>query len=98
MAPAHRSGLATSTFYTFADVGAGIGPLLCGLLVPVAGYSGMYITVAAVAAGCLVLYYSLYGRHANKDCRYAFETLPIVPLDRARAAFLGVFGAIGMGR
>jgi len=69
VAPAHRSGLATSTFYTFADVGAGIGPLLCGLLVPITGYSGMYIAVAAVAAGCLVLYYSLYGRHANKDCK-----------------------------
>ncbi|MBN1631497.1 MAG: MFS transporter [Thermoleophilia bacterium] len=61
----HRLGLATSTYYTFADVGAGVGPLLCGLLIPLTGYRGMYIVVAAVAAGCLVLYYALYGRHAD---------------------------------
>lgn len=64
VSPPHRMGLATSTFYTFADVGAGIGPLLCGLLIPLTGYRGMYVVVAAVAAGCLVLYYALYGRRA----------------------------------
>ena len=63
----HRMGLATSTYYTFADVGAGIGPLLCGLLIPLTGYRGMYIVVAVVAAGCLALYYGLYGRHASKE-------------------------------
>ncbi len=61
----HRLGLATSTFYTFADAGAGVGPLLCGLLVPLTGYRGMYAVVALVAAGCLALYYVLYGRNAG---------------------------------
>jgi MFS family permease len=63
--PPHRMGLATSTFYMFADIGAGIGPLLCGLLVPFTGYRGMYVTVAVVAAGCLVLYYAVHGRQAT---------------------------------
>ena len=49
--PPHRAGLATSTFYMFADIGAGMGPLLCGLVIPFAGYRGMYLAVAAVAAG-----------------------------------------------
>jgi MFS family permease len=57
----------TSTFYTFADIGAGVGPLLCGLLVPVAGYRGMYVAVALVAVGCLLMYYGLYGRRAVSD-------------------------------
>ena len=54
--PPHRTGLATSTFYAFADIGAGIGPLLCGLLVGLAGYRSMYVTMAAVAGACLLLY------------------------------------------
>lgn len=65
IATPHRRGLATSTFYTFADIGAGIGPLLCGLLIPFTGYRGMYVAVAIVAAGCLLLYYALYGRTAG---------------------------------
>jgi MFS family permease len=63
--PPHRSGLANSTFYTFADIGSGVGPLLCGLLVPLTGYRGMYLAMAIVAVGGLVLYYALYGRHAG---------------------------------
>ncbi len=60
--PPHRAGLATSTFYMFADIGAGMGPLLCGLVIPFAGYRGMYLAVAAVAAGGLALYHATYGR------------------------------------
>jgi len=67
--PLHRRGLATSTFYTFADVGSGIGPLLCGLIIPFTGYRGMYVAVAIVAAGCLLLYYGLHGRHVGGAAR-----------------------------
>lgn len=62
----HRMGLAISTFYTFADTGAGVGPLLCGLLVPLIGYRGMYLVVAGIAAGCLALYFALHGRCADR--------------------------------
>jgi MFS family permease len=65
IAPPHRRGLATSTFYTFADVGAGIGPLLCGLIIPFIGYRGTYLGVAAAAAASSVLYYAVYGRSAG---------------------------------
>jgi predicted MFS family arabinose efflux permease len=58
----HRMGLAISTFFMFSDIGMGTGPLLAGLVVPFIGYRGMYTVVAIVAAGCLFLYYALYGR------------------------------------
>lgn len=63
--PLHRMGQATSTFYIFGDTGLGLGPLLCGLLIPWIGYRGMYGVMAAVAAVSLVLYHALHGRHAG---------------------------------
>ncbi len=47
--PLHRMGQATSTFYIFGDTGLGLGPLLCGLLIPLTGYRGMYGVMAAIA-------------------------------------------------
>jgi len=63
--PPHRMGLATSTFFVFADIGVGLSPFLCGLAIPHLGYRGTYVAVAIVAAGSLLLYYGLYGRHAG---------------------------------
>jgi MFS family permease len=60
----HRVGLATSTRFMFLDIGAGVGPLLWGVVIPFTGYRGMFVVVAIVAAGCCALYYLLYGRHA----------------------------------
>ena len=63
--PLHRMGQATSTFYVFGDTGLGLGPLLCGLLIPLTGYRAMYGVMAGVAAASLVLYHTLHGRHAG---------------------------------
>jgi MFS family permease len=65
ISPPHRMGLATSTFFLFADIGVGLGPILCGLVIPFLGYRGTYVLVAIAAAGCLFLYYALYGRRAS---------------------------------
>jgi len=51
----HRLGLANSTFLMLADVGVGIGPLLCGLLIPLTGYRGMYVVMAAESARATAL-------------------------------------------
>lgn len=59
--PPHRLGLANSTFLMLADIGVGVGPLLCGFLIAVTGYRGMYVVMTGVAAACLVLYHVLYG-------------------------------------
>lgn len=64
--PMHRMGLGISTYYMFADIGAGIGPLLCGLIISFVGYRGMYGAMAIVALGGLVLYHVLYGRSTRR--------------------------------
>lgn len=64
--PLHRMGQATSTFYIFGDTGLGLGPLFCGLLIPLTGYRGMYGTMAVLAALSLVLYHMLHGRHVGR--------------------------------
>jgi MFS family permease len=63
--PPHRMGLATSTFFVFADIGVGLSPFLCGLAIPYLGYRGTYAAIAGVAAASLFLYYALYGRRAR---------------------------------
>ena len=63
--PLHRMGQATTTFYLFGDTGLGIGPLLCGLLIPLTGYRGMYGIMAGVAFVSLPLYHVLHGRRAG---------------------------------
>lgn len=67
ISPPHRMGLATSTFFVFADIGVGLSPFLCGLAIPYLGYRGTYVAVAIVAAGSLLLYYGLHGRHAGRS-------------------------------
>jgi predicted MFS family arabinose efflux permease len=59
---AHQAGLAASTFYVLIDVGTGIGSFLFGLLIPYAGYRGVYITAATLAFICVFLYHGLHGR------------------------------------
>ena len=65
-APSHRMGMATSTFYVFADAGLGFGPLVLGLLVPLCGYHGMYLAGGASAIILLALYFMLHGRKTKK--------------------------------
>ncbi len=64
--PLHRMGQGTSTFYMFGDTGLGLGPLICGLLIPLTGYRGMYGVMAAVAVGSLLIYHLLHGRHVGR--------------------------------
>ncbi|HSU78964.1 MAG TPA: MFS transporter [Candidatus Angelobacter sp.] len=65
VSPEHRMGLATSTFFIFADGGVGLGPFLLGLLIPAIGYRGLYISMSLVALVCVLLYYFLHGRKAG---------------------------------
>jgi MFS family permease len=64
-APPHRLGLATSTFFMFADLGAGVGPYLLGLLVPFTGYRGLYLLISIVILATIPLYYFLHGRKVS---------------------------------
>ncbi|MCG7334590.1 MFS transporter [Sporosarcina sp. ACRSM] len=62
LTPAHRMGLATSTFFIFLDAGFGFGPYLLGFLISATGYSTMYVVLSIVVVATAVLYYFLHGR------------------------------------
>jgi len=63
--PAHRFGLAISTFFIFADIAIGIGPFLLGYLIPLTGYRGLFVVMALVAFSCIVLYTIYYGKRTS---------------------------------
>ncbi len=64
--PRHRIGLATSTFFICLDGGVGIGPFMLGYMIPIVGFRGMYMALAALVLACVFLYYILHG---NKESR-----------------------------
>ncbi|WP_436854909.1 MFS transporter [Staphylococcus caeli] len=64
--PKAKIGLATSTFYMFADFGAGIGPFILGILIPFMGYRNLYVTMAILVIFSIVLYYFMHGRKATR--------------------------------
>jgi len=61
-APDTRVGTATSTFYLMLDGGNGLGPVVLGALIPVAGFEGMYAVTCAVMLGAVILYWFVHGR------------------------------------
>jgi predicted MFS family arabinose efflux permease len=64
-APRHRIGLATSTFYIAMDAGVGVGPIIIGLILPIFGYRGMYMSMAAIVFVTIVIYYFVHGRKSK---------------------------------
>ncbi len=66
VAPDHRIGIATSTFFLILDAGIGLGPFLLGLLIPLTGFSGMYAVLTAVVAAAMILYHFVHGRFAGR--------------------------------
>jgi MFS family permease len=62
LTPSHRLGMATSTFFVFLNLGFGLGPYLGGLLIPLIGFRGLFMTLAGVSFLCVILYYFMHGR------------------------------------
>lgn len=62
--PKEKIGLATSTFYMLADLGAGFAPFLLGMLIPLVGYRNLYWLMALLVIVVSVLYYFLHGKKA----------------------------------
>ena len=65
LAPQHRFGQATSTFFIFMDLGIGLGPYLLGFLVPRFGYGGLYEAAALLAFAAIPAYHLLHGRKGH---------------------------------
>jgi MFS family permease len=70
LTPPHRLGLATSTFFIFLDAGLGFGPYLLGFIIPVIGFSSLYVILAFIILGTTSLYYLLYGRKEREQKRH----------------------------
>ena len=68
--PKKKIGLATSTFYMFTDFGAGIGPVLLGLIIPLTGYRSLYVIMAILVVFATVLYFALHGKKATQQRSY----------------------------
>ncbi len=62
--PKHQIGLATSTFFLCMDLGMGTGPFLIGMIIPIVGFRGMYMTLAGGVSLSIFLYYFVHGKNA----------------------------------
>lgn len=61
LAPAHRVGTATSTYFLMLDLGSGFGPMALGVLISQTGYQGMYLLLSVVVVAAMVLYHFVHG-------------------------------------
>ncbi|MGW7898626.1 MFS transporter [Staphylococcus shinii] len=65
--PTDKIGLATSTFYMFADFGAGIGPFMLGVVIPLMGYRNLYLTMSILVIVSIILYYFMHGKQRARQ-------------------------------
>jgi len=61
-----RINTAVATIYILLDTGTGLAPLVLGLLIPIVGYSGMYLSLGGVLVTALLLYVVVHGRHRGR--------------------------------
>lgn len=59
-------GLATSTFFIMLEIGLGFGPFFLGMIVPFAGYGGLYQLLVISILIAMVIYHFVYGRSEEK--------------------------------
>ncbi|MGX2959826.1 MFS transporter [Peribacillus sp. JNUCC 23] len=71
--PRHRIDLATSTFYIAMDAGIGIGPLIIGIIVPIFGFCGMYMSMALIVFLTIVIYYFVHGKKTEFIKQHSLE-------------------------
>ena len=55
--PINRRGMATATFYSFFDLGVGLGAMIFGQISHLLGYSSIYRTAAVSIALAMLLYF-----------------------------------------
>ena len=61
-APQHQIGIATSTYFVLLDLGIGVGPYALGSVVPMAGFSAVYVIAGVVSVAGIGLYYVMLAR------------------------------------
>lgn len=63
--PEQNLNRTVSTFYLMLDGGAGLGPVVLGLLVPFTGFAGMYLLLSLLVVALLGLYYIMHARRSG---------------------------------
>lgn len=61
-APANRRGMANATFFSFFDLGIGLGAILFGQMAYIFGYASIYAASAGSVLMALIIYIFLYVR------------------------------------
>ena len=56
------------------DLGTGIGPMLLGLMVPVAGYREMYMVCALISLLSMAMYWMMTKRMMSQSKRFYRRT------------------------
>jgi MFS family permease len=67
LAPDHRVGTATATYFLMLDLGSGFGPMVLGFLIPHTGYPGMYGLLAGVVVVAMALYHFVHGHRRRGE-------------------------------
>ncbi|TDF95053.1 MFS transporter [Paenibacillus piri] len=62
LAPAHRTGLATGTFFLFFDLGYGFGSYVLGLIAAGTNYRTMFLAASIIVLLSAVIYYVFHHR------------------------------------
>lgn len=65
--PHDELGRANSTFFMSMDLGSGVGPVVIGAFIPLAGYRAVYLALAVVALLAGVLYHAVHGSKAGRS-------------------------------
>lgn len=66
LVPAHRIGTGISTLLLLTDIGVGLGPVALGVVIPLTGYSMMYVLLAGVVVLAAGLYSVVHGRRLGR--------------------------------
>lgn len=61
-APGNRRGMANATFFSFFDLGIGLGAILFGQMAFIFGYASIYVASAGSVAMSMIIYILLYIR------------------------------------
>lgn len=59
-----RLSVANATFYMLLDCGVGVGPIILGVIVPLIGYSNLYMLMAAVGMIAFALFLAILRKRA----------------------------------
>lgn len=82
-------GVVTSTFFLMLDLGSGVGPVLLGGLVQVAGFNWMYVAMAALVLATVGFYWLVHGRYERAPAVLS----PVAPAPGRGRVLVGVDGS-----